>query len=131
AAVNGVVGLRPTLGRISNRGVLPVSPSFDTVTPIAGDVRTVARIFAALDRFDSLDPTATEGERRPADALLESGRDGLRVGACGGFVAEGVDPGVRPVVAAATELMPRHGATVGPVTIPGADSAQERMLEIM
>ncbi|SFK55796.1 aspartyl-tRNA(Asn)/glutamyl-tRNA(Gln) amidotransferase subunit A [Amycolatopsis sacchari] len=131
ASVNGVVGLRPTVGRVSNRGVFPVSPSFDTVTPIAGDVRTVARVLAALDRFDPDDPTAVPGERTPVDALLGAGLDGLRVGVAGGFLADGVEPGVRRVVATATELMARHGATATPVTVAGAESAQERMLEIM
>lgn len=131
ASVNGVVGIRPTQGRLSNRGVLPVSPSFDTVAPIADDVRTAARLLVALDRFDPADPTSVAQDRTAVDTTLDAGLDGLRIGVAGGYFADGVDPGVRAAVAAATTLMSRHGATVSPVEIPDAESAQARMLEIM
>src|SRR5579875_2525092 len=52
ASVNGVVGLRPTLGRISNAGITPVSPSQDTVGPMAQSVADVARLTAVLSRSE-------------------------------------------------------------------------------
>ncbi|MEV6898514.1 amidase [Amycolatopsis sp. NPDC051372] len=120
ASVNGVVGVRPTLGRVSNRGVLPVSPSFDTVTPMARDVRTAAAVLAALDR----------GGSGPVDALLGSGVL-PRIGLAGGFFAVGVDPGVAEVVRAAVEVFRGLGAQVSPVEVPSAAQAQARMLDVM
>lgn len=128
AAVNGVVGIRPTHGRVSNRGVLPVSPTFDTVTPIAADVRTAARVLAVLDRDDSGAPWP---EAAPVDALLDTGVGGLRIGVATGHFAEGVDPGVAHVLDTALRRIRAAGAEVRAVTVPDAEQAQERMLEIM
>ncbi|WIX77670.1 amidase [Amycolatopsis carbonis] len=115
ASVNGVVGVRPTLGRVSNRGVLPVSSSFDTVTPMARDVRTAAAALAALT-----------GE----EPVLGSGVL-PRIGVAGGFFAVGVDPGVASVLLAAVEVFRGLGAQVVPVEVPSAAEAQGRMLDVM
>jgi aspartyl-tRNA(Asn)/glutamyl-tRNA(Gln) amidotransferase subunit A len=131
ASVNGVVGVRPTQGRVSNRGVLPVSATFDTVTPIAADVRTAVAVLAVLDWWDIGDATSVEGSRPPVDALLDAGLDGLRVGVGSGFFETGVDPGVRTVVQAAVDVLRAHGAQVRTVQVPGAADAQDHMLDIM
>ncbi|MBK0870184.1 amidase [Saccharopolyspora sp. HNM0986] len=130
AAVNEVVGLRPTLGRMSNRGVLPVSPSFDTVTPIAPDVRTAAAMLAALDHLDG-DGTSVEGSRTPVETALDDGLADLRVGVATGFFADGLDSGVREVLAAAVASLREHGARVRSQEVPDAEHAQDRMLEIL
>lgn len=131
AAVNGVVGLRPTLGRISNRGVLPVSPSFDTVTPIAPDVRTAAAMLTALDHLDVDDGTSVEGSRTPVETALDDGLTDLRVGVATGFFSDGVNSGVRAVLAAAVDKLRDHGARVRSQEVPDAEHAQDRMLEIL
>ena len=53
AAFCGISGLRPTCGRVPNRGALPVSASFDTIGPMARSVDDVARIFVAIAGFDA------------------------------------------------------------------------------
>lgn len=128
AAVNGVVGIRPTHGRVSNHGVLPVSPTFDTVTPIAPDVRTAARVLAALDRDESGAPWPAAV---PVDAHLDTGLSGMRVGFATGHFTAGVDPGVAYVIETALDRICAAGAEIRPMTVPGAEQAQERMLEIM
>jgi aspartyl-tRNA(Asn)/glutamyl-tRNA(Gln) amidotransferase subunit A len=55
AAFNGVAGLRPTIGRVSNAGSLHVSRAFDTLGPLARRVSDVARIFAAIAGHDAHD----------------------------------------------------------------------------
>jgi aspartyl-tRNA(Asn)/glutamyl-tRNA(Gln) amidotransferase subunit A len=131
AAVNGVVGIRPTHGRVSNRGILPVSATFDTVAPIAADVRTAAAVLAVLDWWDAGDASSAQGRRTPVGALLDAGLEGLRVGVGSGFFGAGVEPGVRQVVSRAVELLRAHGAQVQPVEVPGVGEAQDRMLDIM
>ncbi|WP_326834390.1 amidase [Amycolatopsis rhabdoformis] len=115
ASVNGIVGIRPTLGRVSTAGVLPVSPSFDTVTPMARDVRAAAGVLAALD---------------PAFEAHRSG-ELPRIGVAGGFFAAAVEPGVAEVVRAAVALFRGLGAPVVPVEVPSAAEAQARMLDVM
>lgn len=131
AAVNGVTAMRPTIGRISNRGVLPVSTTFDTVGPIAKDVRTLARVVAALDQFDELDPTSLRGTRTPATSTLDDSAHGLRVGIPQEFFFDGVDDAVASSVRSAVETVGKLGAQLVPVRIPDAELAQSRMLAIM
>ncbi|HWD06122.1 MAG TPA: acyl-CoA dehydrogenase family protein [Amycolatopsis sp.] len=131
AAVNGIVGLRPTLGRVSNRGVLPGGASFDTVTPLATDVRTAAAMLAVLDHYDPGDPTSVDGPRAPVEAQLGQDLAGLRIGVATGFFRERVDPGVQRVIDAAVAAIRGTDATVLEVAVPGAAEAQDRMIEIM
>ena len=53
AALNGVNGLRPTVGRVSNRGSTPVRPRFDTIGPLGRDVATVAAVYEAIAGYDA------------------------------------------------------------------------------
>lgn len=131
ASVNGVAALRPTIGRISNRGVLPVSSTFDTVGPIARDVRTLAQVTAALDQFDELDPTSQPGTRKPVTSGLDDGVRGMRIGVPQEFFFGDVDDGVASTVRSAIDTFVHLGARPVPVRIPGAEQAQERMLAIM
>ena len=83
AALCGVSGLRPTYGTVSNRGALRVSPTLDTIGPMARSVEDVARLHACLAAFDPADPFAvsypapepvdadpTRPQDRPATRLL-------------------------------------------------------------
>ncbi|TCP53086.1 aspartyl-tRNA(Asn)/glutamyl-tRNA(Gln) amidotransferase subunit A [Tamaricihabitans halophyticus] len=129
ASVNGITGLRPTVGRLSNRGVLPVSPSFDTVSPLARDIRTVAEVFTALDRYDPADPTSHD-ERRVPVWSTEHARQ-LRIGVAVGFFVDEVDEGVLTTVRAAIEVFEDLGCRITEVRLPDVAQAQDRMLEIM
>lgn len=131
ASVCGVTGLRPTAGRVSNRGVQPVSPSFDTVGPIARDVRLVAEAMAALDHYDELDSTSVAGPRIDVRSLLDTGVSELRVGVPEHYFFDGVDPGVRTRVHDAVEELTRLGASQRTVEVPGAELAQQHMIEIV
>lgn len=130
ASVNGVTGLRPTIGRVSTRGVLPVSVSYDTVGPIAPDVRTVARALATLDVYDDLDPAAVRGERTDVLAGLNRDPGGLRVGVPTDEFFADVDPGVHQVVLRAIDTLSEL-ATISRVQIPDADQAQAQMIKVM
>lgn len=126
-SLNGVCGLRPTLGRVSNGGTMPVSHRFDTVGPLARRVVDVARLLAALDHYDAADPTSQKGDRRNVLALLSSGVAGLRVGVPRHFFFDDLDPEVEAAVRAAAEVLEGLGAELVPVTVPGAEQAQARM----
>jgi aspartyl-tRNA(Asn)/glutamyl-tRNA(Gln) amidotransferase subunit A len=123
AALNGITGLRPTLGRVSNHGCMPVSPTFDTVGPMARTIEEVARLFAVTAGFDARDPVS---EDRPLENLLPQlagGIEGLRIGRPVNHYFTGLDPDVAASVEAGIETLRRLGAQVIDVEVPGAETA--------
>jgi aspartyl-tRNA(Asn)/glutamyl-tRNA(Gln) amidotransferase subunit A len=125
AALNGVSGLRPTLGRVSNRGVFPITWSFDTVGPMARSVADLAPLLAVLAGFD---PEDSSSVRRAPDnylAGLELDLEGMRLGLAGGVYAEDVDEENLAAIRAAAKVFERLGAVVEEVELPGADEAFE------
>jgi aspartyl-tRNA(Asn)/glutamyl-tRNA(Gln) amidotransferase subunit A len=131
AAFCGVAGLRPTFGRVPNRGCLPVSESFDTIGPIARHVADLARMLAVLAGPDAEDPSSRD---MPTDlAWLSPDRDivGIRVGVLGGFYTDDVDADVLRAITAVGEGLARLGATLVPVSLPGAAAAQEAATTII
>lgn len=125
AAFCGVTGLRPTHGRVSNRGVLPVSASFDTVGPLARDVETVARMFVAMAGFDPEDPGSA---RMALDAELLTGSAdmaGVRIGVPRNFYHEDIDPEIAAAVRAFAHALADAGADLVPVDVRGAEVAHQ------
>jgi aspartyl-tRNA(Asn)/glutamyl-tRNA(Gln) amidotransferase subunit A len=131
AAVNGLVGLRPTLGRISNSGVTPISAAFDTVGPIARDAETVARVFQAIDAYDPTDPSCVDGPRQPVMAELEQETSGLVVGIPRGFFFEGLAPEVDGALRQFQESLVDLGCKLVEVDIVDAELAQQNMFKIL
>ena len=124
AALTGIAGLRPTHGRISIRGITPVSVAHDTVGPMARRVADVARIFAALAAYDPLDPLSRD---LPLDNFLPSLGDGIagvRVGLARNFFFEDVDDGVEAAVREGARTLESLGARLVDVTLAGAETAQ-------
>ena len=124
AAMTGIAGLRPTHGRISIRGITPVSVAHDTVGPMARRVADVARIFAALAAYDPLDPVSRDlplGNFLPS---LGDGIAGVRVGLARNFFFEDVDDGVEAAVREGARTLESLGARLVDVTLAGAETAQ-------
>src|ERR1700723_38470 len=69
AAINGVVGLKPTVGLVSRSRIIPISHSQDTAGPIAIDVATAARVLRAIAGSDPDDPATKEADPPPSDYL--------------------------------------------------------------
>ncbi len=111
AALTGVVGLKPTYGRVSRYGVIAFGSSLEQVGPFARDAEDAATLLAAIAGLDPCDST-TAPEPVP-DYLAELGRglDGLSVGVVDPVFA-GAEDGVREAVEAAIELIAADGARV-------------------
>jgi aspartyl-tRNA(Asn)/glutamyl-tRNA(Gln) amidotransferase subunit A len=107
AALNGVVGLKPTFGLISMEGVVKCARSLDHVGIVARTVEDCSLLLAALAPGIALDPG--------------DGLDGARLGLAEAFFGDEVDAEVRTLVEAAVAELARLGATVVPVELPSLD----------
>ena len=117
AALCGVVGMKPTFGRVSKRGVFPLAWTLDHVGPITRTVQDNAILLSALAGHDPDDPYSVR--REPEDFTRDLGR-GARGGVVGvpsGFYAERLDGEVAERVAEAVEVFRGIGAEVRPVEV--------------
>ena len=118
AAFCGTVGLKPTFGRVSRYGVLPLDFSLDHMGPLTRSVRDAAVVLEAIAGYDPRDDTSS---RRPVEPYVpEQGCSihGLRIGVPQNFYGERVEPGVASVIAAALQRAESLGAVLVPVRVP-------------
>jgi len=123
AALNGITGLRPTVGRVSNHGCMPVSPTFDTIGPMGVNVTDVARLFTVMSGFDPLDPVSEN--RRLKNILVDMHEPikGLRIGIPENHYLEGVSEDVAKAVESAIKVLESLGAKTYSIKLPGAETA--------
>jgi aspartyl-tRNA(Asn)/glutamyl-tRNA(Gln) amidotransferase subunit A len=110
----GATGLRPSTGRVSNRGILPVAWSFDTVGPIAGTAEDCALLLGAIAGHDARDPSTVDVPVPPYGESLGGGVHGLRIGVVTSLV-ERADPRIAAAVSEALEELRSLGAELVPV----------------
>jgi aspartyl-tRNA(Asn)/glutamyl-tRNA(Gln) amidotransferase subunit A len=125
ACLNGVSGLRPTVGRVSNTGTIPVAWSFDAVGPIARTARDVARLLGVIAGFDARDPVSADRPTADYEGELERGVSGLRVVRLRGYFSERADPALEAAIDAAAQTLEGIGATVEEAELPGIEEAVE------
>jgi aspartyl-tRNA(Asn)/glutamyl-tRNA(Gln) amidotransferase subunit A len=121
AAFCGVVGLKPTYGRVSRYGMLPLSFTMDHAGPLVSSARDAALVLNAIAGHDARDPSSS---RRPVEDYLpayEGSLEGVRVGLPENFYLERVTPEARDAVARAAGLAGLLGARVLPVRVPDMD----------
>jgi aspartyl-tRNA(Asn)/glutamyl-tRNA(Gln) amidotransferase subunit A len=118
AAMCGVVGLKPTYGRVSRSGVIAFASSLDQVGPLARTVEDVARVLEAIAGHDPLDATSIPAPVPGYRDALSGGVAGLRIGVPDEYFIEGMDPEVEAAVRAAIEELGRAGAVVKRVSLP-------------
>jgi aspartyl-tRNA(Asn)/glutamyl-tRNA(Gln) amidotransferase subunit A len=123
AALTGVVGLKPTYGRISRYGLIAFASSLDTVGTFSRSVGDAAVLLTALAGRDHRDATSVAAD--PDDYLtrLEDGVRGLRVGVIGAAFGEGVQSDVAASVRAAVDRLAALGAEITEADLPHADYA--------
>src|ERR671910_2365051 len=125
AALCGIVGLKPTYGRVSRYGLISFGSSLDVVGPMTRDVRDAALLLQAVAGHDRRDSTSANVEVPDYRADLEGGVEGLKVGVVTELMDERIDAGVREVVGAVAEGLEGAGAEVGEVNLPHAYYALE------
>ena len=120
AACCGVVGLKPSYGRVSRYGLLAFASSLDQIGPFARSVSDAALALSVLAGADPCDATTA---REPADdfaATLTGDVKGIRIGVPRAFVSEGVDAQVRRAYDAALDTLRGSGALLVDVDLPHA-----------
>jgi aspartyl-tRNA(Asn)/glutamyl-tRNA(Gln) amidotransferase subunit A len=118
AAFSGVVGVKPTYGRVSRYGLVAFASSLDQIGPLAKDVEDAAIALGAIAGHDAADSTSVDRPVPDYRALLGHGADGLRLGVPDEYFIEGTDPEVEAAVRAAIGVLEKLGASVEPVSLP-------------
>jgi aspartyl-tRNA(Asn)/glutamyl-tRNA(Gln) amidotransferase subunit A len=125
AALCGIVGLKPTYGRISRYGLIAFGSSLDQIGPMTRDVRDTALLLQAIAGHDPRDSTSANVEVPDYLAALEGDISGLRIGVVTELVDERIDAGVREVTGRVAQRLEEAGAEVGEVNLPHAYYALE------
>ena len=124
ASVNGVVGLKPTQGRVSRRGVVPMSATFDNVGPMTRTVEDCAILLGGMAGYDPLDPISLDIKVDDFTAGIDSGVKGLRLGVERDFFfSPRVTNEVRRATEGALDSLVAHGAEVIEIRIPELELA--------
>jgi aspartyl-tRNA(Asn)/glutamyl-tRNA(Gln) amidotransferase subunit A len=119
----GVAGLRPTIGRVPNRGVLPVSMTLDTVGPIARRVEDIARVLLVIEGYDPEDPFSVDRAPDPSLLHIAGNVKGLRIGLPRNFYFDDVDAEVADAVRSLGDTLARAGARLIDIELEGAAEA--------
>jgi aspartyl-tRNA(Asn)/glutamyl-tRNA(Gln) amidotransferase subunit A len=120
ASLCGVVGLKPTYGRISRYGLIAFASSLDTVGTFTRTVRDAASMLGVLAGHDPRDATSLDVSVPDYTDGLDRGVAGLRVGVVTEAFGEGVEPGVGASVRSAIDRLESLGASIGEVELPHA-----------
>jgi aspartyl-tRNA(Asn)/glutamyl-tRNA(Gln) amidotransferase subunit A len=116
----GLTGIKPTYGRVSRAGVLPLSWSMDHVGPMTRTAADCALVLRAMAGYDPADPTTSVLPVPDYMAALTGDVRGLRVGLLRAFFLESATAEVRTAVEAAARAFEKAGAVVDEVTLPSA-----------
>jgi aspartyl-tRNA(Asn)/glutamyl-tRNA(Gln) amidotransferase subunit A len=129
AALCGVVGFKPTYGRVSRYGLIAFGSSLDQIGPISHSVEDAALVLAAMAGGDPCDATSSPEAVPDYAALLTANTsngdplNGVRIGVPRALLADGLDREVHAAIHAALEVLKERGATLVDVELPHAGHA--------
>jgi aspartyl-tRNA(Asn)/glutamyl-tRNA(Gln) amidotransferase subunit A len=123
AAFCGVVGLKPTYGRVSRYGLVAFASSLDQIGPLTRTVRDAAQVLAVIAGVDAHDATSVDVPVPDYGADLERRVRGLRLGIPGEYFVEGTDPEIERAVREAIGVLHSLGAVSQAVSLPTTEYA--------
>jgi amidase len=115
AGMNGIVGIKPTLGLVSRSGIIPIAHSQDTAGPMARSVRDAAMLLTALTGRDEEDPATLDAPDGRIDYTANLAADGLagkRIGIIRSYHGAGDNPNVADILDSSIDLMSAEGAEI-------------------
>jgi aspartyl-tRNA(Asn)/glutamyl-tRNA(Gln) amidotransferase subunit A len=123
AALSGVVGVKPSYGRVSRFGVVAFASSLDQVGPLTKTVRDSALIMNAIAGHDPYDSTSLNEPVPDYTAALGRDLKGIRLGLPKEYMIEGIDPQVKTAIDDAVKQLQSLGAEIVDVSLPHTDYA--------
>ncbi|MDD5156352.1 MAG: Asp-tRNA(Asn)/Glu-tRNA(Gln) amidotransferase subunit GatA, partial [Candidatus Omnitrophica bacterium] len=123
ASFCGVVGLKPTYGRVSRYGLIAFASSLDQIGPITKDVRDCAILANVISGYDPLDSTSVNIDVPDYAATLINDVKGVKIGIPEEYFIEGIDPEVKKSVEEAIEKLKTLGADCRKVSLPHTEYA--------
>jgi len=123
AALCGVVGFKPTYGRISRYGLVAFASSLDQIGPFTKDVRDTATLLEVMSGVDHQDSTSVPQPVPHYAAKLDGGIKGLKLGLAKEYMIGGLDPEVKQAVDAAVKQFEQLGAEIVEGSLPHTDYA--------
>jgi len=118
AMANGIVGLKPTYGRVSRFGVMALAQSLDHVGPMTRTVKDTAVVFEAIAGFDHRDETSLQAAVPNIVDSLSLSLSGIKIGVDERYISEGTNPGLVSAITKVIETLVHLGAKLVPVSMP-------------
>lgn len=118
AAFNGIVGMKPTYGRVSRFGLIAFSSSLDQIGPLTRTVKDNALALNAISGYDPKDGTSSKTEVPDFTAGLTGDIKGMKIAVPKEYMGEGIQPEIREAVEKAIATFRELGATVDEVSLP-------------
>jgi aspartyl-tRNA(Asn)/glutamyl-tRNA(Gln) amidotransferase subunit A len=131
AALNGVVGLRPSVGRVPNTGSFPVSAAFDTIGPLARSVAEAAAVYEVIAGYDSADDVSVDCPVESFASRFSRGVSDLRIGVPEDWCLADIDPEIERLVRAALSVLRDLGCRVSNIDLPEAAAIQGHLLSMV
>lgn len=123
ASFCGVVGLKPTYGRVSRYGLIAFASSLDQIGPITKDVKDSAILMNVISGYDSLDSTSVNIESGDYTQSLVNDIKGIKIGIPKEYFIEGIDPEVKSIVEETINKLKNLGANYQQVSLPHSEYA--------
>ena len=123
AALCGVVGMKPTYGRVSRHGIISMCSSFDQVGPFAHTAEDLALVLEVIQGEDRFDATSYPTDVTTPEGLAGASFKGLKVGVPKEYFIDGMDPAIDKAVREAIDLMKEQGAEIVEISLPLAEYA--------
>jgi aspartyl-tRNA(Asn)/glutamyl-tRNA(Gln) amidotransferase subunit A len=123
ASFCGVVGLKPTYGRVSRYGLIAFASSLDHIGPFGKTVKDAAIVLKTIAGRDPMDSTSTDVPVPDYLAELEKPVEGLKIGVAQEYLGEGLHPEVRAAVANAVETLAKLGCEIVDISLPHTEYA--------
>ena len=118
ASLCGVVGMKPTYGRVSRYGLVAFASSLDQVGPLTRDVADAALMMNVIAGYDNRDSTSIKREVPDFSKALQDGMEGVRIGIPPEYFGRGLDPEVEKAVRAGITMLEDAGAELVEVSLP-------------
>ena len=118
ASLCGVVGLKPTYGRVSRYGLIAFASSLDQIGPITHTVKDSAMVLNNIAGFDSKDSTSLNVPVPNYLDKIDNGIKGFKIGVPKEYFQEGIDPGVEKIIRDSLKVLENLGAEISEISLP-------------